>query len=133
MQTVTPGRPVIVVGRGVLSVVCSVLLSWCATLFAVVLQCCFGFVTETDLLEDLKWKSLESRRNESRLTMMYKIVNKQVAIDPDKHLMKSQKQSRSANTNSYVVPYASKVLSGIMGIILFPANIWLHMHPISST
>ena len=39
--------------------------------------------------------------------MMYKIVKQQVAIDPDKHLMKPQKQSRSANTNSYVVPYAS--------------------------
>ena len=39
--------------------------------------------------------------------MMYKIVNKQVAIDPDKRLMKPQKQSRSANTNCYVVPYAS--------------------------
>ena len=61
----------------------------------------------TDLLEDLTWKSLETRRKESRLTMMYKIVNQQVAIDPDKHLMKPQKQSRSANTNSYVVPHAS--------------------------
>ena len=57
----------------------------------------------TDLLEDLKWKSLETRRKES----MYKIVNQQVAVDPDKHLMKPQKQSRAANTNSYVVPYAS--------------------------
>ncbi len=38
--------------------------------------------------------------------MMYKIVNQQVVIDPDKHLMKPQKQSRSPNTNSYVVPYA---------------------------
>ena len=38
----------------------------------------------TDLLEDLKWKSLETRRKESRLTMMYKIVNKQVAINPDR-------------------------------------------------
>ena len=61
----------------------------------------------TDILEDLKWKSLEKRRKESRLTMMYKLVKQQVAIDPDKHLMKPQKQSRSANTNSYVVPYAS--------------------------
>ena len=61
----------------------------------------------TDLLLDLKWKSLETRRKESRLTMMYKIVNQQVAVDSDKHLMKPQKQSRSANTNSYVVPYAS--------------------------
>ena len=61
----------------------------------------------TDILEDLKWKSLEKRRKESRLTMMYKLVKQQVASDPDKHLMKLQKQSRSANTNSYVVPYAS--------------------------
>ena len=61
----------------------------------------------TNLLEDLKWKSLETRRKEFRLTMMYKIVNKQVAIDPEKHLIKPQKQSRSANNNSYVVPYAS--------------------------
>ena len=61
----------------------------------------------TDLLEDLKRKSLETRRKESRLTMMYKIVNQQVAIDPDKHQMKPQKKSSSANTNSYVVPHAS--------------------------
>ena len=62
-----------------------------------------------EITRNEKWKSLETRRNESRLTMMYQIVNQQVAIDPDKHLMKPQKQSRagSANTNSYVVPYAS--------------------------
>ena len=57
----------------------------------------------TEILEDLKCKSLETRRKDSRLTMMYKIIYKQVAIYPDKHLMKPQKQSR----NSYVVPYAS--------------------------
>ena len=53
---------------------------------------------------------MEITRNKKKrvpLTIMYKIVNQQVAIDPDKYLMKPQKQSRSANTNSYVVPYAS--------------------------
>ena len=61
----------------------------------------------TELPEDLKWKSLETRRKESYLTMMYKIINQQVTVDPDKHLMKPQKQYRSPNTNSYVVPHAS--------------------------
>ena len=32
------------------------------------------------------------------------IFRLQVAVDPDKPLMQPQKQSRSANTNSYVVP-----------------------------
>ena len=43
----------------------------------------------------------------SPLEEYYKIVNKQVAIDPDEHLMKPQKQSRSASSNSYVVPCTS--------------------------
>ena len=58
----------------------------------------------TDLPEDLKWKSLETRR---RVPLNHEIINQQVAVVPDKHLMIPQIQSRSANTNSYVVPYAS--------------------------
>ena len=60
-----------------------------------------------EALFGLKCKSLETRSKESRLPMMYKIVNQQLAIDPEKHLMKPQQQSRSANTNSCVVLYAS--------------------------
>ena len=60
-----------------------------------------------EALFGLKWKSLETRSKESRLPIMYKIVNQKLAIDPEKHLMKPQQQSRSANTNSCVVLYAS--------------------------
>jgi hypothetical protein len=32
------------------------------------------------MLEHLEWKSLEQRRTDARLTMMYKITNEKVAI-----------------------------------------------------
>ena len=58
--------------------------------------------------------------------MMYKIVNQQVAVDPDKHLMKPQKQSHSANTNWYVAlhpgnSHSSLELSGTQ--IFFPNHV----------
>jgi hypothetical protein len=38
------------------------------------------------MLEHLEWKSLEQRRKDARLTMMYKITNEKVAIPKEGRL-----------------------------------------------
>ena len=59
------------------------------------------------MINDLNWTSLENRRREARLTMLYKIEHQKVAIDKTNHLNKPTRQSRTAQPYSYTVPYAS--------------------------
>ena len=40
----------------------------------------------TSMLKDLGWETLQQRRKYNRLTMMYKIINNQVAIPPNDHI-----------------------------------------------
>ena len=61
----------------------------------------------TDMLNDLKWRSLENRRRDARLTMFYKIINHQVAINPENYLQRPKRQSRTATPNSFTVPYTN--------------------------
>jgi hypothetical protein len=42
------------------------------------------------MLEDLKWKSLQTRRKEARLIMMYKIINNMVAINTSPNQRETQ-------------------------------------------
>jgi hypothetical protein len=42
------------------------------------------------MLEHLEWKSLEQRRKDARLTMMYKITNEKVAIPKEGRLNTTQ-------------------------------------------
>jgi len=44
----------------------------------------------TNILQDLKWPSLQQRRQQSRLTMMYKISNQLVDIDSSCHFTVAQ-------------------------------------------
>ena len=61
-----------------------------------------------EMIQHLEWKSLQQRRKEARLSMMYKIVNNKVAIDPDKYFTKPTRRSRHMNQHAYVVPSATK-------------------------
>ena len=55
----------------------------------------------TTMIDDLKWESLQSRRERARLTMMYKIKNNQVAVtNPD--LVKPIRTSRYQNEDCYI-------------------------------
>lgn len=54
----------------------------------------------TDKLHDLKWRSLEDKRRDSRLTMFNKIIENKVGINSDHHLQRPTQQFRSAPGNS---------------------------------
>jgi hypothetical protein len=60
------------------------------------------------MLEDLKWKSLQTRRKEARLIMMYKIINNMVAINSENHFTKPTRKSRHVQNHSYAIPSATK-------------------------
>ncbi len=62
----------------------------------------------TDMLEELKWKSLQQRRKEARLIMFYKIVNDMVAIDKDQHLTKPLRRSRHTEEHAYTIQTTTK-------------------------
>ena len=51
----------------------------------------------TQMMSDLNWKSLQDRRRDSRLVLLYKIINELVAIPPDKHLVKTTRDLKTAN------------------------------------
>jgi hypothetical protein len=59
------------------------------------------------MLEHLQWKSLEQRRNDARLTMMYKITNEKVAIPKEGCLMSPKRLSRNMHDNSFQIPSAA--------------------------
>ena len=42
----------------------------------------YGRISVTDLLRELKWQSMADRRRDQRITLLYKIVNSYISIDP---------------------------------------------------
>ena len=60
------------------------------------------------MLKDLKWKSLQTRRKEARLIMMYRIINNMVAINSENHFTKPTRRSRHVQNHSYAIPSATK-------------------------
>ena len=55
--------------------------------------------TVTNMLNDLGWKSLEERRKNSRLAMLYRIENEMIGIDKTKFLKPSDARTRGNNLN----------------------------------
>ena len=55
------------------------------------------------MLEDLKWGSLEQRRENSRLKLLGKIVVGRVAISIEDYLSKSDTRTRTAHSNKFRV------------------------------
>ena len=53
------------------------------------------------MLNDLKWESLESRRENARLATMYKVVNGLVTVDTTEILVKSDTRTRKNNSLNY--------------------------------
>ncbi len=60
----------------------------------------------TEMLEDLKWQTLEERRKQQRLTMMYKITNGHVAVNADKYITPTEplRTSRHQHSQMLTVP-----------------------------
>ena len=61
----------------------------------------------TDMLSDLKWDTLETRRKKSRLT--HKLSHNLVDINTEEHLIpKSEKRTRNSHAFKYRMPKVSK-------------------------
>ena len=58
----------------------------------------------TERLEDLQWKSLEDRRRDAILAMLYRINNDLVAIDKTAHLLPPSRLSRNAQPHTFQIP-----------------------------
>ncbi len=55
-------------------------------------------------MDTLKWKSLETRRKEARLAMMYKIENDLVAVEKQKQACPPLRFSRNMHSKSFQIP-----------------------------
>jgi len=58
----------------------------------------------TDMINDLGWRSLQDRRRDARLTMLFKIDTEQVAIDKSNHLIQPNRLSRNMHPRSFQIP-----------------------------
>ena len=56
-----------------------------------------------EMMQDLNWKSLEDRRRDARLAMMYRIDNNLVAIDKHTKLAPPLRLSRNMHSKSFQV------------------------------
>ena len=58
----------------------------------------------SDMLDELNWPSLQKRREESRLFMMYKMKNNLVRADTSCKLIPSERPSRNSNDQALQIP-----------------------------
>ena len=59
------------------------------------------------MLEELKWPSLQQRRQQSRLTMFYKLHNNHIHIDAQNYITQASHQSsRLKHQQAYLVPHS---------------------------
>ena len=93
-----------------------------------------------DMLDDLEWPSLETRREQSSLTFFYKIHSGTVDLDKDKYLTPAPnlRRTRASHESQYTRYFAySDALKNYFspGLslcgILFPLQ-WSHLRPLRS-
>ena len=63
----------------------------------------------TEMLEELGWQSLQERRKQARLCMLYKIKHDMVAIDAKQYITPMNRPTRHTNSQAYVVLSKSTV------------------------
>ncbi len=63
--------------------------------------------TVTNILSNLKWTPLETRRQNIRLSLLYKIVQNQVDISATPYLNPHTRQSRHYHHLAYQIPTTS--------------------------
>ena len=56
------------------------------------------------MISDLGWQTLESRRKQAKLQMMYRVVNGLIDIRPDNYLRPATSRTRG-NSKRFLVPY----------------------------
>ena len=59
----------------------------------------------SDMISHLNWKSLEERRKNARLAMLYKMTNNMVNIDTEERLIPPNRYSRNMHQRSFRVFY----------------------------
>ena len=76
----------------------------------------------TAMMNNLKWESLETRRNNQRLTMFYRMQHNMVSFTPADHLVPVQRSysRRSGHDEMYQVPYAR---TKVYKYSFFPATV----------
>ena len=75
----------------------------------------------TDMLSDLKWDTLETRRKKNRLTLMYKLSHNLVDINTEEHLIpNSELRTRNSHAFKYRMPKVSK---DVFKFSFFPRSI----------
>ena len=73
----------------------------------------------TKILSQLNWNSLETRRKRQRITMLYKITNQLVDINPDDHLKRNTRTGRGHKQKYTQIRYNTRRY----GDTFFPATI----------
>ena len=59
----------------------------------------------TDMIKELGWDSLESRRKKARLNLMYKLTHKLINIDTANHVEShSEMRTRGSHSFKYRIP-----------------------------
>ena len=75
----------------------------------------------TDMLKELNWDTLETRRKKARLTRMYKLSHNLININAESHLIPHpETRTRGSHPRKYFIPRASK---DILKFSFFPRTI----------
>ena len=75
----------------------------------------------TEMLSDLKWDTLETRRKKNRLTLIYKLSHNLVDINTEEHLIpNSELRTRNSHAFKYRMPKVSK---DVFKFSFFPRSI----------
>ena len=68
-----------------------------------------GYASVTDMIRDFGWTTLETRRRQFRLTLMYKLNHGLIDIDRRKYLIQhSESRKRGGHQFKFRAPYANK-------------------------
>ena len=62
----------------------------------------------TTMVEKLQWRSLQQRRADIRLIVLYKCLNRVVAVDVSQDLIPQSRPSRHCNSMSFQIPSETK-------------------------
>ena len=67
------------------------------------------YASVTDVIKDLGWATLETRRRQSRLTPMYKLTHGLIDIDSREYLIQhSESHTKGNHQVKFRVPFANK-------------------------
>ena len=75
----------------------------------------------TELLTELNWRTLEQRRVDAHLTMLYRIFNKLVAMNPGDDLRSSTRKSSYVHDHSFI-PIPSSATSHRLSFFHLPTS-----------